>query len=87
MRGEFALVLWDDANRIMFAACDRFGIKPLFYTFHNETLYLASEVKALFAAGVPRRWDAESFPSRSNSEDIRFVRSLKECSRFRQATT
>jgi len=39
----------------MFAARDRFGIKPLFYTLHNDTIYLASEVKALFAAGVPAR--------------------------------
>ena len=60
LRGEFAFVLWDETNRTLFAARDRFGIKPLFYTFHNETLYLASEVKALFAAGVPARWDAES---------------------------
>jgi asparagine synthase (glutamine-hydrolysing) len=60
LRGEFALVLWDEANRSLFAARDRFGIKPLFYSFHNETLYLASEVKALFRAGVPARWDAES---------------------------
>jgi len=60
LRGEFAFVLWDETNRTMFAARDRFGIKPLFYAFHNETLYLASEVKALFAAGVPARWDAES---------------------------
>jgi asparagine synthase (glutamine-hydrolysing) len=60
LRGEFALVLWDERNRTIFAARDRFGIKPLFYAFHRETLYLASEVKALFAAGVPRRWDAES---------------------------
>jgi len=60
LRGEFALVLWDETNRTMFAARDRFGIKPLFYAFHKETLYLASEVKALFAAGVPARWDAES---------------------------
>ena len=30
------------------------------YAFHGETLYFASEVKALFAAGVPARWDAES---------------------------
>lgn len=52
--------VWDDAHRTLFAARDRFGIKPLFYTFHDETLYLASEVKALFAAGVPARWDAES---------------------------
>jgi len=60
LRGEFAFVIWDETNRTMFAARDRFGIKPLFYTLHNDTLYLASEVKALFAAGVPARWDAES---------------------------
>jgi asparagine synthase (glutamine-hydrolysing) len=60
LRGEFALVIWDEANRVMFAARDRFGIKPLFYTVHNDTLYFASEVKALFAMGVPARWDAES---------------------------
>src|ERR1700751_5467990 len=58
--GEVALIIWDDNHRTLFAARDRFGIKPLFYAFHNETLYLASEVKALFAAGVPARWDAES---------------------------
>ncbi len=60
LRGEFAFVLWDEHNRRMFAARDRFGIKPLFYAMHNDTLYFASEVKALFAAGVPARWDAES---------------------------
>jgi asparagine synthase (glutamine-hydrolysing) len=60
LRGEFAFVLWDETNRTFFAARDRFGIKPLFYAFHGETLYFASEVKALFAAGVPARWDAES---------------------------
>ena len=46
-------------NRTLFAARDRFGIKPLFYALHDDTLYFASEVKALFAAGVPARWDAE----------------------------
>ncbi|HEV7441957.1 MAG TPA: asparagine synthase (glutamine-hydrolyzing) [Steroidobacteraceae bacterium] len=60
LRGEFALIVWDETNRMLFAARDRFGIKPLFYAIHNETLFLASEAKALFAAGVPARWDAES---------------------------
>ena len=60
LRGEFAFVLWDSVNRTVFAARDRFGIKPLFYAWHNNTLYFASEVKALFAAGVPARWDEES---------------------------
>ncbi len=60
LRGEFALVLWDETRRRLIAARDRFGIKPLFYAWHNNALYLASEVKALFAAGVPARWDEES---------------------------
>jgi asparagine synthase (glutamine-hydrolysing) len=60
LRGEFAFVLFDERNRLLFAARDRFGIKPLFYAWHGDKLYLASEVKALFAAGVPARWDAES---------------------------
>src|SRR6516164_6538563 len=61
LRGEFAFVLYDKANQMLFAARDRFGIKPLYYTVHDGTLYLASEIKALFAAGVPARWDHESF--------------------------
>lgn len=57
LRGEFAFVLWDDKNKVLFAARDRFGIKPLHYTFFDNTLYIASEAKALFAAGVPAHWD------------------------------
>ncbi|MGH9326861.1 MAG: asparagine synthase (glutamine-hydrolyzing) [Terriglobia bacterium] len=60
LRGEFALVLWDSRSQTVFAARDRFGIKPLFYSWHERSLYLASEVKALFAAGVPARWQDES---------------------------
>jgi len=61
LRGEFAFILWDESNQLLFAARDRFGIKPLFYTIIDNTLYLASEAKALFAAGVPADWDHESF--------------------------
>jgi asparagine synthase (glutamine-hydrolysing) len=60
LRGEFAFVIWDEKQQTLFAGRDRFGIKPLFYSWHNEKLYIASEVKALFAAGVPARWDQES---------------------------
>ncbi len=67
LRGEFAFVLWDQAHRTLFAGRDRFGIKPLFYAVHNDTLFIASEVKALFAAGVPARWDIESV---HNSVDL-----------------
>ncbi len=60
LRGEFAMVLWDERNRTMVAVRDRFGIKPLFYAWHDGALYLTSEVKALFAAGVPARWDTDA---------------------------
>jgi asparagine synthase (glutamine-hydrolysing) len=59
LRGEYALILWDEARQQLFAARDRFGIKPLFFAWHRGALYLASEVKALFAAGVPARWSGE----------------------------
>ncbi len=57
LRGQFAFVAWDEEAGELFAARDRFGLKPLFYCEHAGALYLASEAKALFAAGVPRAWD------------------------------
>lgn len=57
LRGEFALILWDGRRRRLLAARDRFGIKPLFYVRHEGRLLIASEMKALVAAGVRPRWD------------------------------
>lgn len=61
LRGEFAFVLWDEQRQLLFAARDRHGQKPLFYADASGTLLLASEAKALFAAGLEARWDHESF--------------------------
>ena len=63
LRGEFAFAIWDEPNQTLFAARDRFGIKPLFFAEHDGTLYIASEVKALFAAGVPARWNPNAVVS------------------------
>jgi asparagine synthase (glutamine-hydrolysing) len=60
LRGEFAFVIWDEENETLFAARDRFGIKPLFYVEDAHGLRISSEVKALFASGVPAAWDHES---------------------------
>jgi asparagine synthase (glutamine-hydrolysing) len=60
LRGEFAFAIWDARDGQLFAARDRFGIKPLYYTVHDGTFYLASEVKALAELGVPIRWDRET---------------------------
>jgi len=61
LRGEYAFVIWDDRKKTLFAARDRFGIKPLFYSQQNGLLSFASEVKALHAAGIEAAWDKEGF--------------------------
>ncbi len=47
LRGMFAFALWDEANRSLFCARDRFGIKPFYYAVVAGRLYFASEAKAL----------------------------------------
>ncbi len=47
LRGMFAFALWDARKRRLFAARDRFGIKPFYYSEQAGTLYFASEAKAL----------------------------------------
>jgi asparagine synthase (glutamine-hydrolysing) len=53
LNGMFAFVIWDKKERKLTAVRDRMGVKPLYYSFYNETFYFASEQKALFTAGVP----------------------------------
>lgn len=60
LRGEFAFAIWDEREQRLFAARDRFGIKPFYYTMQNGTLFFASEIKALAAAGVRLEWDHEA---------------------------
>jgi asparagine synthase (glutamine-hydrolysing) len=59
LRGEYAYAIWDERDGILFAARDRFGIKPLYYAIHRGTFFLASEVKAFADFGVPLEWDRE----------------------------
>src|SRR5262249_15867546 len=66
LRGEFAFAAWVAPNQTLFAARDRFGIKRVFYAGRDGSIILASEAKALFAAGVPARWDAASFHQASS---------------------
>ncbi|HEX9983051.1 MAG TPA: asparagine synthase (glutamine-hydrolyzing) [Thermoanaerobaculia bacterium] len=55
LRGMFAFAIWDGPRRRLFAARDRVGKKPFFYTRQGRTFVFASEIKALFAdPDVPR---------------------------------
>lgn len=49
LRGEFAFSYYDGREEQLILVRDRFGIKPLFYHIHNNTIFWGSEIKALFA--------------------------------------
>ena len=48
LNGMFAFAIYDMKNRKLFLARDRFGKKPIYYTFQKGNFAFASEIKALF---------------------------------------
>lgn len=52
--GMFAFAIWDEKKKELFAARDRFGEKPFFWHHQNNCFVFASEMKALWQAGVPK---------------------------------
>ena len=58
--GMFAFAIWDKTKQELFLARDRYGIKPLYYTFVGSTFIFASEQKAIIQhPGVQREIDLE----------------------------
>lgn len=49
LEGDFAIALWDEANRRLVLARDPLGVKPLYYTIADGRLIFASEIKAILA--------------------------------------
>lgn len=55
LNGMFAFSIWDIKEKKLFAARDRFGVKPFYYAIKEGQFYFASEIPSLFEAGIPRR--------------------------------
>lgn len=54
LNGMFSFAIWNKKENTLFAARDRFGVKPFYYTFFDNQFYFSSEIKTLFAAGIPK---------------------------------
>jgi asparagine synthase (glutamine-hydrolysing) len=60
LRGMFAFVIYDRTRQTLFAARDRFGIKPLYYFVAPQGVAFASEIKQLVdLPGFTRRLNLE----------------------------
>lgn len=58
--GIFSFAIYDSRHETIYLFRDPFGIKPLFYTFLDDTLIFSSEIKGLFCyPGVTARVDAD----------------------------
>jgi len=60
LRGMFAFAIWDEKNKKLFCARDRFGVKPFYYTKRDDLFGFASEMKALlpFLDKIQTNFDA-----------------------------
>lgn len=62
LRGEFSLVLFDDKEKTLVAARDRFGVKPLHYGIFDGKLLIATQCKGvveLLESKDSLRWDVQ----------------------------
>ena len=47
LNGIFSFAIWDYRKQELFIARDHLGVKPFFYTFKNNNLIFASEIKSI----------------------------------------
>lgn len=52
LRGMFCFVIWDKLNNKIFAARDRFGIKPFYYLLNKDHFVFGSELKVIVQSGL-----------------------------------
>ncbi|KAF2224845.1 hypothetical protein BDZ85DRAFT_317481 [Elsinoe ampelina] len=73
LRGEFACVLFDEANQLFIGVRDRYGIKPLFWTVQEGRLLVAAEMKAFLSLGWKPEWDVKSLLDAGWNHDERTI--------------
>lgn len=59
LNGMWAFAIWDKSKHTLFISRDRVGEKPLYYGIYQNTLFFASEIKSILAAGFPAKFNEE----------------------------
>ena len=54
LNGMFAFAIWNKKEQSLFAARDRFGVKPFYFHFDNTNFHFASEIRTILGAGVAK---------------------------------
>ena len=78
LRGMFSFAIWNQGEKELFCARDRFGIKPFYYLLENGCLYFASEAKALLPFVSEIKTDEDAF-----AEYVTFQYSIGEKTLFK----
>jgi asparagine synthase (glutamine-hydrolysing) len=61
LNGSFVYAIWDFKRKRLTIANDRYGLRPLYYSFNNYLFIFASEIKALLPfSQVPKQIDERS---------------------------
>jgi asparagine synthase (glutamine-hydrolysing) len=55
LNGMFSFAIWNKKEQSLFAARDRFGVKPFYYHISKESFYFASEIKTLHETSIPKK--------------------------------
>lgn len=54
LNGMFSFAIWDELEKKIFLSRDRFGVKPLYYAIQDQSFVFASEIKSIWAYGIPK---------------------------------
>lgn len=61
LNGIFSIAIWDKYSDQLLLARDRFGVKPLYYSFRDQELTFGSEIKALLEFHPSARINQQAF--------------------------
>ncbi len=60
LNGDFSIAILDENVNKLFLIRDRAGVKPLYFSFQNESLVFGSEIKSILKSGINAELAAEN---------------------------